>query len=117
MRSTHTFALMEVSPSTFEEVREKLAAAGYDHALISEGGKLHLDMQGVAFVLQDAPPVERIPRASELEYLRWFVKNADFGPASGEVVALMKQELMQKTGKNLPLGHNIADDDETSLDR
>ncbi len=44
MRSTRTFALMEVSPATFDEVLGKLKAAGYDDAVMEKG----LDMNGIA---------------------------------------------------------------------
>jgi len=38
----------------------------------------------------------------ELEWLRWFAINADFGPASGEVRSLMREEYEQKTGRKVP---------------
>ena len=56
-------------------------------------------------------------RATELEYLRWFRHNADFGPASGEVIGIMDRDFMRETGKNLPEGWNVAQDGETCLDR
>ncbi len=57
-----------------------------------------------------------IERATELEYLRWFRINCDFGPAHSDVVDIMNQEFMSDTGKNLPKGWNMASDGETSLD-
>lgn len=56
-------------------------------------------------------------RATELEYLRWFRINADFGPADGDVQDWMSLRFMEATGKNLPEGWNVASDGETSLDR
>lgn len=47
---THTFALMEVSDATFEEVARKLREAGYDHAFVDG----HLDMHGIALAKKDA---------------------------------------------------------------
>lgn len=56
-------------------------------------------------------------RATELEYLKWFFHNADFGPAEGDVRNYMKERFMDKTGKNLPEGYNYASDGETVIDR
>lgn len=60
------------------------------------------------------PPRER---ATELEYLKWFRCEADFGPADGDVKDAMDQRFMDKTGKNLPEGWNFAQDGETIIDR
>lgn len=57
------------------------------------------------------------PRATELEYLRWFRNNADFGPAHSDVISAYDRGFMDETGKNLPEGWNIGDDGETCLDR
>lgn len=56
-------------------------------------------------------------RATELEYLRWFRINADFGPASGDVEDIMNERFMDETDKNLPEGWNLAQDGETVVDR
>lgn len=56
-------------------------------------------------------------RATELEWLKWFYQHADFGPADGDVNESMKQEFMNKTGKNLPEGYNFGPDGETKIDR
>lgn len=45
-------------------------------------------------------------RASELEYLKWFRINADFGPADGDVTDSMNAQFMNETGKLLPEGWN-----------
>jgi len=55
-------------------------------------------------------------RATEVEYLKWFRINADFGPADSDVKDNMDRYFMEETGKNLPEGWNIASDGETSLD-
>jgi hypothetical protein len=55
-------------------------------------------------------------RASELEYLKWFRCNADFGPADGDVIDDMNYRFMRVTGKNLPIGWNYAQDGETIID-
>lgn len=47
---SRTFAVLEVSPSTYEEVAAKLKAAGYDHAFVDGD----VDMHGIA-LRPDAP--------------------------------------------------------------
>ena len=44
MRSTYTYVLLDVSPEAYREIRAKLEAAGYDHAIDGQ----HLDMHGIA---------------------------------------------------------------------
>lgn len=56
-------------------------------------------------------------RATELEYLKWFRINADFGPADSDVKDLYDQAFMRETGKNLPEGWNLASDGETCMDQ
>lgn len=58
--STHTYALLEVSPEAFEEVSHKLEAAGYDHAFHRGGvdGDL-IDMHGIA--LSTRPRAGKLP--------------------------------------------------------
>jgi hypothetical protein len=56
-------------------------------------------------------------RAGELEYLKWFRINADFGPADGDVKDYMDERFMDETGKNLPEGWNFKQDGETSTDK
>lgn len=48
MRSTRTYALMEVSRPVFAEIRAKLRDAGYDHAIHEEDKSQRLDMAGIA---------------------------------------------------------------------
>lgn len=43
---THTYALLEVSLSTYNEVKQKLIEAGYEDALTDDG----IDMHGIALV-------------------------------------------------------------------
>ena len=54
-------------------------------------------------------------RATEIEYLKWFCVNADFGPAHSEIVDQMNRNFMKKTGKNLPEGWNYSSDGETII--
>jgi hypothetical protein len=40
--------------------------------------------------------------ATELEYLKWFFENADFGPAHGDVMEEKNNEFEVQTGKSIP---------------
>lgn len=55
IRMTHTLATMEVSAEAFAEIKSKLEAAGYDHAIDMREG--HLDMTGIALRCE-SPAVE-----------------------------------------------------------
>ena len=72
---THTYALMPVSPTAFDEVLGKLRAAGYDHAIHCDtnqnDSQARLDMHGLALVCYPWPT----PTA--------FTDNRDPGPRSG----------------------------------
>lgn len=46
---SHTFALLDVSPAAYAEIREKLKAAGYDHALHGDGV---IDLHGLALTTE-----------------------------------------------------------------
>ena len=56
-------------------------------------------------------------RATELEYLKWFRINADFGPADSDVKDMLNDEFIEETGKNIPVGWNFMSDGETSTDK
>ena len=44
-------------------------------------------------------------RATELEYLRYFFEEADFGPAHEDVVYIISSNFKEETGKDLPEGY------------
>lgn len=49
--STYTYALLEVSPAAYEEIKTKLEAAGYaDQFHEQDDGKVAIDMHGIALV-------------------------------------------------------------------
>jgi hypothetical protein len=39
---------------------------------------------------------------AELEYLKWFKRNADFGPADSDVHQIMDEQYYKETGKAIP---------------
>jgi hypothetical protein len=50
---THIYALLPISPAAYEEISQKLRAAGYAEAFDGDGV---IDMHGLAVVIeQDAP--------------------------------------------------------------
>lgn len=57
MRNTYTYAELDLTPSAFSEIKDKLTAAGYGHAFVNSRT---IDMHGLAVVL--GPPL----RGSEL---------------------------------------------------
>lgn len=42
--------------------------------------------------------------ATELEYLKWFRLNADFGPADSDIIADMHERFERQTRKRVPEG-------------
>ena len=55
-------------------------------------------------------------RATVEEWLRWFYREADFGPADSDIRNHLKECFMSETGKNLPVGYEIYSDEEDSED-
>lgn len=47
LRQTHTFAELEVSPRTYDEIAVKLRVAGYDHAFVADSTNGGIDMHGI----------------------------------------------------------------------
>lgn len=43
--------------------------------------------------------------ATELEFLKWFYQNADFGPADSDVRDSLKDIFEHDTGRCLPVGY------------
>lgn len=51
-------------------------------------------------------------KATELEWLKYFYRNADFGPADSDVRAGIEDDFMDETGKDLPEGYGREDGEE-----
>lgn len=54
--STHTYALLPVTQPTFDEIRLKLEAAGYQDQVHEERARVTVDMHGLALVVDDKIP-------------------------------------------------------------
>lgn len=50
-------------------------------------------------------------KASELEFLRWYFANADFGPAHDDVVDILMSQFQEETGMALPDGYGFDEED------
>ncbi len=55
--------------------------------------------------VQDHPFTKSRLKATELEYLKWFYREADFGPADEDVRDIMNESFVRATGKELPDGY------------
>lgn len=49
-------------------------------------------------------------RASELEWLKYFYNEADFGPAHEDVVSIIAEDFKKETGKLLPEGYDWSEE-------
>jgi hypothetical protein len=51
--SGHTYAVLEVSPEAYREIRALLEAAGYEHAFHREHEGEVIDMHGIAITAKE----------------------------------------------------------------
>jgi hypothetical protein len=61
----------------------------------------------VVGLLEDFVPTKAV-EDPELEYLRFFFQNADFGPAHEDVIACIEAEFTRETGKSVPDNYKIG---------
>lgn len=59
MAGTHTFAELEVSAGTYDEVTDLLRRAGYDHAFLPTADGLVIDMHGIGLKRAKPPDVSQ----------------------------------------------------------
>lgn len=73
---THTYALMNVSKTTFDEIKSQMIAAGYDHAIHEDDDKIILDMNGIGISNSQLQSLENEePLFAGLQHIR---KNASY---------------------------------------
>lgn len=60
IRNTYTYAVLDVSPAAYIEIKEKLEKAGYQHAFHDDrdGDGLVIDMHGIALKNQGESDVQ-----------------------------------------------------------
>jgi len=46
-----------------------------------------------------------LEEATELEWLKYFYREADFGPAHGDVIMILQEDFEKKTGKKVPASY------------
>ena len=51
-------------------------------------------------------------RATELEFLKYFYFNSDFGPADSDVREGIKEWFKEDTDKELPIGYDDCEEEE-----
>ncbi len=56
LRTTHTYALMDVSPAVYAEIRAKIIEAGYEHTIMAQDGAECIDMTGIALQVDTSEP-------------------------------------------------------------
>lgn len=62
IRSTYTYAILEVSHAAYQEIKDKLAAAGYSDQFHDDGDEdgVVIDMHGIALKDEGEKPNEAI---------------------------------------------------------
>lgn len=69
LNQTHTYATLEISVPAFEEIAQKLKAAGYDHSfVVKKGEKTVIDMHGIALCPDQVPTM--YPDADDWEAIK-----------------------------------------------
>lgn len=63
MSATHTYAVLDVSAAAYDEIRRKLEDANYQHAFHPDGGRILIDMHGIAIAKE--VPAEGLTYAAE----------------------------------------------------
>src|SRR5262245_44629824 len=53
IKQTHTYSILEISRSAYDEIKDKLIEAGYQHAVMKEGEREVIDMHGIAIAQED----------------------------------------------------------------
>lgn len=92
---THTYALLEVLPSTWHDVHKRLEQADYDHAFHDNA----IDMHGIALIEMHRPPYE-----GESIYVRIergdydYPVNDDTGEVDATVIERFKLEALHFVG-------------------
>lgn len=73
MRSTYTYAVLDLSPAAYEEIRQKLTDAGYGHAFhTGRDGRTVIDMRGIAVAASAAPATTGCDRCnSSVPYIEY----------------------------------------------
>lgn len=66
MKTTHTYAILEISPAAYDEIRSKLGAAGYESQFHEDDGQEVIDMHGIAVRASEPEGPDEIEGLSSL---------------------------------------------------
>ena len=98
--NTRTYSVLELSPKSFNEIKDKLEKKGYRSKFLEkEDDGLIIDMIGIAIKEEKLNEF-----ATEFEYFKWFRLNASFGPAEDDVILELNERYEEETGKKVPEG-------------
>lgn len=87
---THTYAILDVSPAVYAEIREKLRAAGYQHAFHHDREGEVIDMHGIA--LREATLEERLAALDRSTVEFQALKKADAGSATAALARIQAED-------------------------
>ena len=51
-RTTHTYAILNVSAAVYDEIKKLLTAAGYEDQFHKDNGRAVIDMHGIALAIK-----------------------------------------------------------------
>ena len=93
---THTFAKMEVSEGTYDEIGAKLKEAGYDHALLDHGDHSFyvLDMNGIGLVREEVASPKQLPPLTDAMYHAVRGLELEFGRGEESCMGIINDEVL-----------------------
>jgi len=110
MRTTHTYAILEVKPEIYDEVKRLLQAADYHHAFHKDGADEVIDMTGIALqakkFLPYPPGMQAESQRIHREYNR-LVAEQRAGAKNGPEVVKLTDEAAAKHIILVPGGENL----------
>ena len=97
MRSTHTYAILEVSPAAHAEIKAKLLAADYGHAIAGDT----IDMHGIA--LEPEENIDSVSDEAPFDFMACATKTADSAERSASAGFVnVKRDGDRITGEIIP---------------
>ena len=110
LKQTHTVATMEISRAAYDEITQKLRAAGYDHVF---DGEL-IDMTGIG--LEPEPPKPVTPTVFVNAEGQRFFKYPDINPSAAALAGGGFVALSHVTDINSPIPAGLSHGDRYTTD-
>ena len=102
---THTYALMDVSPEIYYEIRARLLSAGYDHAV--DDKERRLDMEGIALItnLEHREKMIEVRKRFESKFAAvWSKQGIDSrAPTGEEYIEVCSGCAIKREGESVPV--------------